>query len=118
MTMLKAGVGIAIMSLLHFSASATAFAICFSLGMKRFDFGGEPSLVEVITHSTADILFFPGYQIAVAGGIHNDIAEWLLVIANSMLWGTAMYFTFLLFLKVLTNFRNRFATCGKSPNSL
>lgn len=40
-----------------------------------------------ITH----VLMSPGLQIALRLGIHNDAAEWALMVGNSVVWGTALF---------------------------
>src|SRR3954451_21095703 len=87
----RAAIGIAVFSVLHFITAAVAFCITFDAGMDRFDFGGEPTLVEELAQSVAKILFFPGYQFAQSANIHNNAAEWLVVFGNSFLWGLALY---------------------------
>ncbi|MCI0332637.1 MAG: hypothetical protein L0228_05380 [Planctomycetes bacterium] len=84
-------VGITICSVLHFIAGFIAFSISFSLGMDRFDDGGDPSFIEKLSNIAVNILWFPAWLVADAVNLHNDLAEWALVIGNSVIWGIASF---------------------------
>jgi hypothetical protein len=77
----------------HFVAGLIALGVSFSRGMHRFDHGGEPTLIDAFSDAAVNILWFPFLTVARATGIHGGgPAEWLLFGANSILWGTVLYF--------------------------
>ena len=79
----------------HFVAGLVVFGVSFSRGMHRFDHGGEPTLIDTFSDAAVNILWFPFLPIARATGIKGGgPAEWLLFSANSVLWGTVLYFLF------------------------
>lgn len=82
---------VAALSAAHFAAVFVAFCWAFARSLERFDAGGDPTIVDAILNGVVNVLWFPLLQFAHANGIHNDAAEWILVIANSVLWGLGLY---------------------------
>jgi hypothetical protein len=77
----------------HFVVALIAFSVAFSSGMHRFDHGGEPTFIEIFSDTAVNVLWFPFLTLARLTGIHGGgPAEWLLLSANSILWGTVLYF--------------------------
>src|SRR5262245_37129476 len=91
----KTSVGIVwpviVFSILHFVAAFCALMLMFGNSMARFDSGRPPTVIEATVERigglAANVLWFPAVNIAKAAGIHNNLAEWLLMISNSLLWG-------------------------------
>jgi magnesium-transporting ATPase (P-type) len=81
-------------AILHFMAAFFAFMLMFGNSMERFDSGRPPTAVEETIEDfgrmAVNILCFPATHIAKATEIHNNLAEWLLMISNSLLWGVAL----------------------------
>lgn len=74
----------------HLIVEATAFLIGFNAGMARFDLGGAASLVEQTATFITAVASFPLVWLAMrAGGGLPVTAQWLVVAANSLLWGAA-----------------------------
>jgi len=82
---------VAALSAAHFATVFVAFSWAFARSMERFDSGGKSTMVDGILHGIVNVLWFPLLQFAQAFRIHNDAAEWVLVIANSVLWGFGLY---------------------------
>jgi hypothetical protein len=95
MTKLHVVIGISVFSILHFGAMTVSMLVAMALGMNRFDSGGDPSIIETITRAITNVLVFPGFYVYSATGPRNDLFEWITVIANSVLWGAALFGFFL-----------------------
>jgi hypothetical protein len=79
----------AALSLLHFFVLAMSFVVSFSFVMERFDDGGPITIREQIASTLTNVLSFPArllWQQWASPDIPN-IVEWLVVGANSVLWG-------------------------------
>ena len=81
----------------HFLVLAMCFLTTFTLSMERFDkYDSKVSAVEYVTGSLTEILMSPGRYIWTSwarNNLHNAF-EWMLVIANSALWGVALAYVF------------------------
>lgn len=74
----------------HLIVEAAAFLIGGNLGWARFDQGGPASLVEQAANLVTAVASFPLVSLAMrAGGGMPVTAQWLVVAANSLLWGAA-----------------------------
>jgi hypothetical protein len=104
MSKFKTAVGIAIFSVLHFAATFVALIVTLAIGSKRFEFGGDATIVEIVSEAVTKVLIFPGYQLYIAADINSDAFEWLTVIGNSILWGAALFGVFVIILRVRRQF--------------
>ena len=81
----------------HFLVLTVCFLTAFTLSMERFDKGDiNESAVEYVTGSLANILMAPGMYIWTpwaSKNLHNAF-EWMLVIANSALWGITLAYVY------------------------
>lgn len=74
----------------HLIVEAAAFVIGVNAGLARFDQGGPASLVEKVATLITAVTSFPLVSLAMrAGGGQPVAAQWLVVVANSLLWGAA-----------------------------
>lgn len=77
----------------HFLVLTVCFLVAFPLSMERFDKGdANESAVEYVTGSLTNILMIPGKYIWTrwaSKNLHNAF-EWMLLIANSALWGITL----------------------------
>ena len=77
----------------HFLVLTVCFLTAFALSMERFDKGdAKESTAEYVAVSLTNILMAPGKYIWTPWASKNlhDAFEWLLVIANSALWGVTL----------------------------
>ena len=89
---------IASMSALHFVLSFGAFWHSLGSGLGRFDSGAAPSVFDRTCDLALDVLWFPLLRVAHVLGIEGSgVAEWLLMVANSVLWGAVLYGLFAVF---------------------
>lgn len=81
----------------HFLVLVVCYLTAFTLGMERFDkYDAKVSAVEYVIRSLAEILMSPGRYIWTSwasNNLHNAF-EWMLLIANSALWGLALAYVF------------------------
>ena len=81
----------------HFLVLTLCFLITFPLSMERFDKGdANKSAVEYVTGSLTNILMMPGKYIWTpwaSKNLHNAF-EWMLLVANSALWGIAIAYVY------------------------
>lgn len=71
--------------------------------MHRFDHGGQPGRIDTIIDGAVNILWFPYLTVAQAMGHHGGrSAQWLLLAANSLLWGLVLYVFLAAFWRRLT----------------
>jgi len=81
----------------HFIILIVCFLTAFTLGMERFDKGdANVSAVGYVTGSLTEILMSPGKYLWTSWAsknLHNAF-EWMLLIANSALWGVALAYVF------------------------
>ena len=90
---MKATAKILALAASHFVAGLFAFGVTFSRTMHRFDHGGEATLIDTLSDAVVNILWFPFLPLARVTGIGGGgPAEWLLLGANSILWGVFLYF--------------------------
>ena len=74
----------------HLIVEIAAFVIGVNAGWARFDQGGPASLVEQAATLITAVTSFPLVSLATrAGGGLSVAAQWLVVVANSLLWGAA-----------------------------
>lgn len=74
----------------HFVAQLAAMMIVIGRGLARFDHGGDPTLVERFLEACATLLQFPLVLLVRSlpvGG--SGQWGWLILLANSALWGVA-----------------------------
>ncbi|MDB6125951.1 MAG: hypothetical protein JWQ71_4944 [Pedosphaera sp.] len=88
-------------SALHFVVSFGVFLLAFGGTMGRFESGVAPSLFGRVCDVAVDILWFPFMWVGGLLGIGKGRAEWLLLIANSLLWGVVLYGLLLLLKRFL-----------------
>ena len=84
-------------SIAHFIVLIVCFMTAFTLGMERFDKGdAHESAVEYVTGSLTNILMSPGKYIWTPWASKNlhDVFEWMLLIANSALWGITIAYVY------------------------
>jgi len=81
----------------HFLVLTVCLLTAFTLGMERFDKGDvNESTAEYVAGSLTNILMAPGKYIWTpwaSKNLHNAF-EWLLVIANSALWGVTLAYVY------------------------
>lgn len=74
----------------HLIVEAAACVLSFRAGMARFDHGEPASLVEQTANLITAVASFPLVSLAMrVGGGLPVAAQWLVVAANSLLWGAA-----------------------------
>jgi hypothetical protein len=83
---------IAGMATLHFLAFFAVFFVAYARGMVRFDRNEGPGAIDRLIELAVATLWFPMFQVGVAAQVRNNTAEWLLVFANSALWGVFLYY--------------------------
>ena len=81
----------------HFLVLTVCFLTAFTLSMERFDKGDtNESAAEYVAGSLTNILMAPGMYIWTpwaSKNLHN-VFEWMLVIANSALWGITLAYVY------------------------
>ena len=81
----------------HLIVLVACYFAAFTLSMERFDkYDAQVSAVEYVSASLSEILMFPGRYIWTSWAsknLHNAF-EWMLLIANSSLWGVALSYVF------------------------
>jgi len=81
----------------HFLVLTVCFLAAFTLGMERFNEGdANEGAVEYVTGSLTNILMIPGKYIWTpwaSKNLHN-VFEWMLLIANSALWGITLAYVY------------------------
>ena len=81
----------------HFLVLVACYLTAFTLSMERFDkYDAKVSAVEYVTVSLTEILMSPGRYIWTSWASKNlhNVFEWMLLIANSALWGVALAYVF------------------------
>lgn len=81
----------------HFILLVVCYMTAFTLSMERFDkYDAKVSTVEYISGSLAEILMSPGryFWTSWASKHLHDAFEWMLVFANSALWGVTLAYMF------------------------
>lgn len=81
----------------HFLVLTVCFLTAFTLGMERFDKGdANESAMEYVSSTLTNILMSPGKFIWTSWASKNlhDIFEWILLIANSAVWGIAIAYVY------------------------
>ena len=97
---------IASISALHFLFGFGAFWHSLGSGLGRFDSDAAPSLFDRTCGLAVDVLWFPFLPVAhVLGAEGSGVAEWLLMIANSVLWGAVLYAVFVVVARLLRPLR-------------
>jgi hypothetical protein len=90
---------IAAITLIHAALSMVVFLRDFSLGMRRFDTGADPTTLERVIHTTSQILFLPLFTPFVRHGgnmfhqVFGGILGYVPLLLNSLVWGTAIWIT-------------------------
>jgi hypothetical protein len=81
----------------HFLVLTVCFLTTFTLAMERFDESdASKSVVEYVAGSLTNILMVPGKYIWTpwaSSNLHNAF-EWMLLIANSALWGVTLAYVY------------------------
>lgn len=81
----------------HFILLVVCYMTAFTLSMDRFDqYDAKVSAAEYISGSLAEILMSPGRYLWTSWAsthLHN-VFEWLLLFANSALWGATLAYVF------------------------
>jgi hypothetical protein len=81
----------------HFIVLVACYLTAFILAMERFEkYDVNVSAMEYVTGSLTEILMSPGRYIWTSWAsknLHNAF-EWILLIANSALWGVALAYVF------------------------
>ena len=75
-----------VVSVVHFFLTITLIITLFSVGMDRFDNGGEPAAWERPAKVLLNTLLFPAVLMTWLPRMPDPI-EWILFLANSLLWG-------------------------------
>jgi len=79
---------IASISAFHFVLNFDCFWHSLGSGLGRFESGAVPSLFDRTCDLAVDVLWFPFLPVAHVLGVEGPgLAEWLLMVANSVLWG-------------------------------
>jgi hypothetical protein len=80
------------LALAHYMAATLAVAVAFSGSMDAFDTGRPLSAAARLAGVVAEVLMFPGYNISTKIGIGwlRPLHD-LISVANSLLWGGALY---------------------------
>ncbi|MBC8101037.1 MAG: hypothetical protein H7Z41_00435 [Cytophagales bacterium] len=79
------------MTIVHLTMVSIAIAVSFSMSLGRFDSGAPATLRERAWGGVADLLLFPLYTVSRALNLHLGRLDHLLLFANSLLWGIAIY---------------------------
>jgi len=86
----RAFIAVGFWSAAHFIVALSAAFVSLLFGSHVMD-GGAPTSWDRVTTPIVYVLMSPGLPIALHFGIHNDLAEWSLVLGNSVLWGIALF---------------------------
>lgn len=78
----------------HLVCGIALFAASFGASMDRMDSGLPPSFAESLVSLASGVLWFPASALAgVAGeGWFSGLWGWPLLVANSLLWGTVVFY--------------------------
>jgi hypothetical protein len=82
------------LAIAHFVAATGLFFHTFGTTMRSMDSGEMPGVIDRLSNVGADILLFPFTQVAALTHVSGSV-EWLLLFANSLLWGIFLYTVFL-----------------------
>lgn len=100
---------------LHFVLSIGSLLIAFSGGLKRFDHPKiRPGWLEQTTDRIAGVLVQPGASTwrSVRGGLLPNTVEWIIFLANSLLWGCATALIVIAIQQILQSpDKHRFESC-------
>jgi hypothetical protein len=89
-------------SAVHFVASFGAFWHSLGSSLGRFDSGTPPSLLDRVLDGAVDVLWFPLVWLWDLLGVRGPgLAEWFILVTNSLLWGLAFYGVFTLLARVM-----------------
>lgn len=92
-----------VLTVCHLVIFGVVFSISFGAGMEEFDNPDRiPTTMEQVSHAVLMVLWQPAYSLWTPWMSKHmpDIFEWLLLFANSMLWGFVLALTISLALKV------------------
>ena len=78
-----------VFSTVHFAVVIGLLIFLYARGMSRFDSGAERTMLEAVGETTWEVLaspLWPLWDSSMSRQVPNAV-EWLLVLANSALWG-------------------------------
>jgi hypothetical protein len=78
----------AVLAVVHLLLALLSFFVSFSLGMGRFDSGGDMSQLESLARALSDTLLSPISHVQ-AKGLSSPL-QWAVVLGNSILWGAVL----------------------------
>lgn len=79
-------VAVVTLSAAHLVIALTSLAVGFSIGIDRFG-SGDAGLLERSANSLAEVLFLPGSYVYRWAPRLSGLAEWTMILGNSLLWG-------------------------------
>ena len=101
---------IASISAFHFELSFGCFWHSLGSGLGGFESGAVPSLFDRTCDLAVDVLWFPFLPVAHVLGVEGPgLAEWLLMVANSVLWGAVLCVLLTVFARLLRRSRTEWA---------
>ena len=78
----------AVLAVVHLLLALISFFVSFSLGMGRFDSGGDMSQLESLAGALSDTLLSP-ISLVQNKGLSSPL-QWAVVLGNSILWGAVL----------------------------
>ena len=78
----------AVLTAVHLFLALSSLLVSFSLGMGRFDSGGDMSQLEGLATALSDTLLSPISHVQTKG--LSSPLQWTLVLGNSILWGAVL----------------------------
>jgi hypothetical protein len=77
-----------VLGTVHLLLSLSSLLVSFSLGMGRFDSGGDMSQLESLATALSDTLLLPISHVQTKG-LASPL-QWAVVLGNSILWGAVL----------------------------
>ena len=78
----------AVLTAVHLFLALSSLLVSFSLGMGRFDSGGDMSQLEGLATALSDTLLSPISHVQ-AKGLSSPL-QWAVILGNSILWGAVL----------------------------
>jgi hypothetical protein len=78
----------AVLAAVHLLLALSSLLVSFSLGMGRFDSGGDMSQLESLARTLSDTLLSPISHVQTKG--LSSPLQWAVILGNSILWGAVL----------------------------
>ena len=77
-----------VLAAVHLFLALSSLLVSFSLGMGRFDSGGDMSQLEGLARALSDTLLSPISHVQTKG--LSSSLQWAVILGNSILWGAVL----------------------------